>query len=511
MQRASNQSPPVPDQHLTKHSLFELHEQDIRQWAISLRQGEPLANSTMLIAAAGELNQIRCSSRTRLTCLEALRSPVHDVIDALTHRYLNQPGILSESSKAIHEACNTLNRLLAHGYSLAAAQADNNFPAFTQRKLIAVALHRALSERGQLLLRQFQTYQQPDEGFWQQIHQHYYLVLKHKRRTQGVKDAILGQCTLEQSYLRLVLLAMCNPYQLSQGDLDKLFTLLPQWVTLVELRADTAHQWTASDKSACTDTDNCTFVLNPSEDRPPTYRSLVKDPAGYLGIDTSGLVKFLDAVIDDARNPSTGPTVQPRCGDVEMSLLTHVGSALSSATERRFERIKRTGPLYIMFGFSTAHCRMADDVETDYLTAEMLDSSARGYAISLPEHNAAEIRNNEIVCFREFTNVPWSVGVTRWVRQSGNFSYRAGIEILSITPEAKIAHNIRDGTHHRAFVLPCDVLTGMPKRLLLATNAFDGGDTLELLDSRTRQSVRLTRRFDDVSGFPIFAFSPPES
>ena len=276
---------PLPSQNLERHSLFELSTSAVADWLRSLPTANLGETTRQLYLALVELNRVNCSPKERLLILEQLRHSTHVANRGLEKHFLNQPVVLPKRARKVAQLADTLNKQMAIGYSLCANQFLAMHRLRRPKDQLALAFHRAITEHSLVLLRNFQLYRNEEAGFWKTIHELFYQALKHKVSRESVSDEQWGSSTLEQCYLRPMLLFSARPHQLRQASQAQVFAHLSRWSRDARVRGDQFEQ--------------CVFLFKPTRDAPPVYRELCEDARGWLGIDAQALCKKLEQELND--------------------------------------------------------------------------------------------------------------------------------------------------------------------------------------------------------------------
>lgn len=558
---------PLPQQSLDKHSLFELNRDSATRWLQSL-PGANLGEITrQLYSALVEFNKVRCNPKDRLQILEQLRNSVHVSNRALEKHFLNKPIILSDKSRKVAQLADTLNKQMAVGYTIAANQLLGLHRLRRPKDLLATAFHRAITEHSLVLLRNFQLYRDEEPGFWKTIHELFYQALKHKLGREKVVDDIWGSNTLEQCYLRPMLMFTARPHQLRQHNQSQVFTQLSTWTQKARVRGDELQ--------------NCVFLFNPTRDAPPSYRELCEDAAGWLGIDSQALCDHLEDKIRQASKDKANSN------DLGIGLLSHLHASWSTMMQRHSVRVERNDDLLLSLGLFSTHyfisgglpfsefmrhqhvggidaIELTDDLSLRkrfdpnrdgwakahdthdkesrdnrseqilveaisyensdtpagstqsnqayrFYRAKMVNSSDRGYCIEWPSTEVVKLNTGDVVGMREETEDTWSVGVIRWVKQADESSNQLGLEVLSTTANAYSARQVQNGLatgeHQRALMLPPDRDSGLPPRILVQRSAFNEGESAELHSPGQTYRVKLKTCLVNTASLGLYEFS----
>lgn len=559
---------PLPQQSLDKHSLFELNKDSAARWLQSLPSANLGEITRQLYVALVEFNKVRCNPKDRLHILDQMRNHVHVSNRGLEKHFLNKPIILPEKSRKVAQLADTLNKQMAIGYTITANQLLGLHRLRRPKDLLAMAFHRAITEHSLVLLRNFQLYRDEEPGFWKTIHELFYQALKHKLGREKVVDDIWGSNTLEQCYLRPMLMFTARPHQLRQHNQAQVFTQLSTWTQKARVRGDALQ--------------DCVFLFNPTRDAPPAYRELCEDAAGWLGIDSQALCNHLEDKLKQGRNHKDKE-------EVSIGLLTHLHTSWSTMMQRHSVRVDREDDLLLSLGLFSTHYFIADgqpfsdfmrsehdhDYDAINLTdnlgvrkrfdpnrdgwssashadvrdrenrgkkpddalveaisyensdkpagssqssqayrfyrAKMVNSSDRGYCIEWPSNEAVKLNTGDVVGVREEAEYTWSVGVIRWVKHIDENSNQLGLEVLSTTADAYSARKVRSGLptgeHQRALMLPPDRDSGLPQRILVQRSAFAEGDSAELNRPGQTYRVKLQTCLVNTASLGLYEFS----
>ena len=222
----------VPRQQLDQSSFFNTEGSSIDNWVAQLPMANLGQTTRQLYQALSELNQVRLLPAKRMIILEKLRVPIHFVSRSLSKHYINQPIVLPEQPRKVADLAHALHSQLATGYTIVATHtaALGKRAGFSKpENLISKALHRAVTDHTLNMQRQYQLYQPVDDGVWNNLHQFYCLARQHDTLNHVIEDAEYGNCTVEQSYIRALLIGCCKPNQLRQEDFMGIFKPLTQW------------------------------------------------------------------------------------------------------------------------------------------------------------------------------------------------------------------------------------------------------------------------------------------
>ena len=557
----------VPRQQLDQSSFFDTEGSAIDKWVAQLPMANLGQTTRQLYQALSELNQVRLLPAKRMIILEKLRVPIHFVSRSLSKHYINQPIVLPDQPRKVADLAHALHSQLATGYTIVATHtaALGKRAGFSKpEKLISKALHRAVTDHTLNMQRQYQLYQPVDDGVWNNLHQFYCLARQHDTLNHVIKDAEYGNCTVEQSYIRALLIGCCKPNQLRQEDFMGIFKPLTQWAGLCQLNTSNSHSL---------------FIIDTSGDHPPIYRELYDAPLTEhcLSLDTHPLAEQLQSI----RNKAGAESLKVDINDTQVSLdlLGHLILAWGSMSKRTFMRLEANDTLELCVGLSATHHFVSGELSFEALVEErgaktytmqhenpflkvqsqlrkkdvwdspyeanvgqanvsmetidfhirdneqanskasqkysshsvqMINSSAHGYCIAWPKEAEAFIKTGEIVGIKEASSHNWSIAVIRWVSHPEGEQTQLGLELISPSAAPYGARIIRKtggaAEYMRVMVLPEIPITKQPVTLLTPRVPFRTKFKVVLNQRGKEVQINLTKKLNDTGAYNQFEF-----
>lgn len=559
----------VPKQDLDQTRFFASDQGAVAQWVADL----PLANlgqtTKLLYQALQELNRCRLLPEKRYALLEELRRTVYFVSGALAKHYYNKPVILPNQAQQVAKLVYNLHHLLASGYTIVAAHtaALGKQAGKKPQQLIGRALHRCFAENSMLLQLMLELYQNPDEQHWQSIYQFYLLAQQQGVLEQTVHDPELGLCTVEQSYLRSLLLCCSRCNQLRQDDIRTLCKLLTEWVKFCHLSSDNS---------------DCIYVLNHHGSHNPVYREFVEDmvDSHWLGLDFKPLCQQLQKILDEHAGSSQ---IQLHQQTVSRDLLQQLLQAWSRLSKRSAIRVEESGVLDICIGISAIHHFISDGMDfaafvyqqgdstlamaennpflkvrgrdarqkdvwdspyeanlgkldvaldaIDYPPAkqkqlsenvkyqchqvDIINSSAQGYCVEWPNDIPSQFRAGEIVGLRERNSHNWHIAEIRWVgkstgQQDEEEAVHLGLQLISPTAAPYAARIVNrsgaPGEYMRVLVLPPVPTINRPVTLLTARLPFQVKQKVDMNQYGRVNQAKLLDRLNQSGNYNMFSF-----
>ena len=374
----------LPAQDMDASTLFASTCDALNAWLAGLPKANLGQSTRALYSAVTELNRVRLTPALRLQLLELLRPAIYVASQGLRRHYLNQPVQLPEQPQKVARLAHVLHEQLATGYILVAIHTltlgkQSGFSQPTQA--VATAIHRAIVEHSQNLLRDYQLYRNPHPGCWATLHQLNKFARENGVLRTAIADTQCGDCTLEAAYLRALLLGGSHPNQLRQDHFVKVFQQSLSWGAAV----------------AIVTPDQALLVINPDSDEGPCYREFAEVGAAWFGLDTRHLAQVLRAQHELAEAQALNDLQLPA------ELLQHLAHTWSNASSRDHVRIDVCEPIEIALGMTAAHHFIAGETDFNLLL------NAHGHSkLALQEDNVflrpkptvAETRNPHDVPYR---------------------------------------------------------------------------------------------------------------
>lgn len=344
----------IPAMTLARLSFSQGTTESLAAWA----KGLPMANvgeaSRQLYQAVRELNQWQTDPVTRFKMLETLRPYIYSICTLLSRHFLQSSISLNEKQLKVANLSQALQGHLATGYKIVVVHSIKNADPTAERpaKVVTSAIHRAISDISQTVLRAMQLYCQPPEHAWLEINQLYYLAEVNNLTQFAVEDKqtkYLSSSTIADAFIRIHLLGAAKPNNLRQQDLAQLYTACELWTSVCKLTV--------------ADDENSLFLLNLHRDRPAQYRLNLPDnqKAMHRGLNVGVLVQALKLW---AANPAASNSITVPSQFSE-TLISHAIMAWGIHWQRSFRRAPSQGELQVCIGLSATHYYSAEQKDFD--------------------------------------------------------------------------------------------------------------------------------------------------
>jgi hypothetical protein len=542
----------IPEQTQSTLTFCDPTARQLKAWVEILPMANIGETSRQLYHAIIEFNQLKISDTSRLELMDLVRGPIHFVCEQLNNRYLNQGVVLDEQQRKVANLAQALQTHLAIGYKIIIQHllAQGNLK---QKAPLAKSVHRAIHELMPAVLRSYQLYIQTPAGIWQEVHQLYQIASAFNLQNEAINDPVENtNISIQQAYIKTLLLGACQPNQLLQRELSDVFECLGKWATYLEIDE------VADEKSV--------LVINPEVDSAPQYRYLIKKTnlSDYLGLNVLPLVRILhsDHKILSSVNRTTQPAIVPERFNV--GLLEHLIQSWGGMKQRSFSRTPAAGQVSIAVGLTATHFHIAggigfysllygsgahgdnpfigavggrfsasdtqavraqQDVWEDSFDAngharmssddaiefgkeksedhprflgQLVNVSPRGYCIQWVDAPAPNLKTGEVIAIKEDQLQHWNLGVVRWIRQAKDFGTQMGVELLAPNSQpCGIRQLHKTGAHGdylRALYIPEIKAIGQDASVLTPRLPFTVGNKVTInLDGR-EEKYQLTKR-----------------
>lgn len=371
----------VPAQDLKQLSVCKAEPQALRDWLHHLPTANLGETSRQLYTVLTELNRVKLAPETRLELLELLRTQVYAVCRGLAKHFLNQPIVLPPKARNVAHLAQVLQSGLATGYTIVAAESQAARGLRKGGLSSSGAIHRAISDHTQVLLRNLLLCQPMPAGLWQTLHRLHDLA----HRQQLDREAVMDTCnasdkplSVNQVYCRALLIGAARPNQLCQQELRDIYQALGLWCQQVNLGpCPPGHEG---------------LVLDPAGDSAPVYRQFSSsEESRLLAVDAGQLVTDLRILAED--ESSEAATVNG--ASIPDNLLLHLAHAWGTPAERGFTRQEAGRELSICLGLSAVHHHLSEGqgfdelmgIEASAIVADEMESNRFMRGAKKSEHS----------------------------------------------------------------------------------------------------------------------------
>lgn len=538
------------------------------RWVKNLLIANTGEASRQLYQAIRELNTLNCPSAKRFELLELIRPQIYSVCEMLNKHFLHSSISLNEKQLKIANLSQALQGHLATGYKMVVAHSlDQLGEGAKPPRHLATAMHRAISDSGQTILRAYQLYFQPPEHTWLDLN-HIYLMAEARQldhvRIDDLQARHIGKSSIRSTFKRVHLLGCVKPNNLRQQDLGLLYDACEYWAPLADLTD-------ADDEDAL-------FIINLQRDRPGQYRQHFRDQQtqNYRSLNTQKLVAELMK-----RSTGVSDTSIEVPTEINEALLTHVIQSWGIHWQRSFRRITAEGQVGVCVGLSALHYYTAGQRDFDQIMLRMnsidrpnkvisaktevntsediwadafdagglripnnesinldviefinrhqtedgtsetkthysnylvrvINTSPGGYCLQWQNDLPGNIQAGELVGIRGTGVQHWAIGTIRWIRHVRGHGTQLGIELIAPRAEVGIVRLLQktgsNGPQMRALVLPAIKAIAQPASVILPRIPFRTGNKIELVHEKLNGRYQLSKCVTSTTSFGQFQF-----
>jgi hypothetical protein len=333
----------LPEQRYANGASFYTQPRKVEQWIAGLPRAHVGESSRLLYNALRDMNELALPVERRIEVLEALRTPVFEVVAAMRQHVLGQAFPLSPRKHKVGLLIREMLGELATGFKVVAETAAAQGSDLLRNEALRTAIYRAVECDHSALLNIYQTYSPYPAGAWQQLHTLFGFAYTHGTAALPVKNVAAPNNTIEDIYKQALLLALVNPYQLSQDDTQRIYESLPYWSASSALKAAGAGM----------DCDGL-FAADLDRDQPPAYFSYCPVERGKCFVlDTHPLTQQLrDLLAGEARRANSVPQV---VASLSHDTLRRMLLSWGLLSKRNFPRRGQHAQVNITLGLTATH------------------------------------------------------------------------------------------------------------------------------------------------------------
>ncbi|OGI45528.1 MAG: hypothetical protein A2151_04800 [Candidatus Muproteobacteria bacterium RBG_16_65_34] len=519
-----------------------------RAWLATLPLADAAETARELYQSLYALNRMKLDASRRFDLMELHRDPVAQVSSALLSDYARLPLALTARMRPRAELARELHREMAYGYKCTLQDMQQSWRLPGKRRMLAASAERAMRALGEVLLRSYQAYLPYPAGVWKEIHALYLYSEANGWLDEPLDNPDGGPdvtpLTLERRYLQILLLGLCNPYQLPQGAGFQIHRFLETWSAKARLQRNRP-----AGAAGC-------FLVDTSTDAPPFPVSSDTTPStdtGHRVLHTIELVQTIHVFmlrLQKGESVSSGDLRLDCTGQACLDLLRRMMRAWGAAARRQHTRMKRRGYLSLCSGVPALHffssgrpasepaqaepdteghafAPAEEGIASDSANAaparalyridrwQIRDIGPQGLALSSRVVDVATaVRIGDVIGVQRVNAIGrWSAGVVRWFKHPEVDRIEIGVELLAPEVTAVMAAPVSEvhSLHPRyapALLLPAVAAVNNPPALLVSRGLYEPGMSLSLRDGdQSLRTARLLKFLERADGFDLFAFA----
>jgi len=524
--------------------VVETDPDEVRAWLASVTQSDAVEAAQQIYRALYTLNRMTLPDAERLVLMELYREPVMLVVSRLQSHFMRLALPLKPRFKQLADFLSQLQMEMAHGYKhlLEALRAEER-P--WESDVFLFATERSIRHLGQVLLRAYQVYMPAPAGVWSEIHGLYRYAARYQRHQDGVETGPEQDHTIERTYLQVLMLGLCGPYQLPMNECQRVDAFLARW----SHKAGILENLEGIDPVGH-------FLLDLDADHPavPYPRDIMLHSAPHLrAVNAIELARVVHEILSRLRQGEAPSRLNlgfecigASCGDTLRRMLRfwglagrrqflrrHVRRSLSlcvginaihffASGQQPFTTIRRQ----VSAGEGKALLAGRQDPESVLRTVpdavpvpaeyyridsqwQVRDESAGGFSLLRQGNAGLAVRIGDLLGIPDNGNRQWRVAVVRWIKSRDSQHIEAGIEMIapSAHPVA-IQGEMANATICQALMLPPVEALHQPPTLVVPPHVALPGKSIEILDDETpARRVRILKVVERTNAFAQVVFA----
>ncbi len=381
----------IPELSKADKDAFDLRPRRVDEWLDTLPRANVGETARQVFEALVEVNRCQYPHQNRIHFLESLRETALYITDSMKRHFVGVNAPLPPRSEKIAAATREIHHAMAIGYMITIEDLLQSSMFFSDHKLLATLMQRAISALGMVLVTSYQTYQPYPPSIWSALHKLYAAAEQRKLLQMTVSDnqhAYTSKVTINADYVRLLLLALTSPYRLRHGEVGKVYDVLARWVSKCKLKTIGKDDETASAK----------FGVNLASDEPPRAVTLVAEQCAHEFCRVMDSAALTNAIRKDLKQGfKTGETtisgIEMTRADLSQELMKRLLIAWCIVPKRSFPRADKQEHVNITLGLTATHQIIisgtrkmagADDLYKN-MAQYQTDDVGRGNAESQPD------------------------------------------------------------------------------------------------------------------------------
>lgn len=369
----------IPRQSAAKADSILLDAKETENWFESLPMANIGETARQIYSTLVDFNRTEIPDLLRAKTVEKFRPPVEYITSNLQRHYVDVGLPLTTKGWKTAALARELQKELAISYKIIVERLIGGDSAQFDRRLLVIALHRALHYLGEALLQHALVYIAWPHGIWREINAIYAYASQNRIHQIPVKADESGgsvkHTSIEDLFKALMLFASATPHRLRQSHARLLFANLAEWVSYTTI-LDEDDGGTSLGR----------FNVDLWSDSAPMHNALrTPMPGKRMAIlDVRTLLKKLRSDFEQAPWDSRS-AIQSGKQVVTRPLLRLLIMAWSRPPDRRYVRTKLNFDLQVVAGLHAIHGNLRADDERPF-------APTSAAVFTLEENDSAEAR-----------------------------------------------------------------------------------------------------------------------
>lgn len=509
----------------------EMRPKQVQAWLEAL----PLANGQeagrKLADAIIALGSIKLAEDTRCQLLELYRDTVCKLLPSLQQLYAGKSLPLGEKSLQAATLARELLQALANGYKLALMDLSARRANLAVNKTTPLAMARAITCLGGVSDVYYDSYVPVPAALWSELHRLYWYAAKLQ-----IHDAAIAEKNADSvnaAYQQVLLLALADPYRLSQAQLQVVRLYLAQFggPALLQPMGPTENK-------------HGLFLVRLDGDKPPKalmHYQGVTDARSDIILNTIPLARLAHQhlqQLDAGETPAKLGLPQVASTSTLRDLLKRLIKQWGVAPKRMFNRIDTEADARICGGISAVHhilsqgpaAELSEEPMGDQVTVEVSDAlhatgsqstfncarwivlneSAGGVSLAKDPSSFTKIKVGDVIGVEAPQTETWGVGLVRWMRSAGEGKVELGAQLLA--PDAQAVAIKPVITSANALFQPALLLPEIPRlkqaaHMIASRGSYQPMREFEVRSQGLIHLVRADKLIEQTDSVDLFTFS----
>ena len=508
---------------------LEVRPKQVKAWIDSLPLAQSMDSARKMSQHLAQLSRTKLDQETRLAILDAYRGPAATALEELDAVYSKATLPLTPKAREALMVARDLSAELAMGYKITLAEKTGGLlNAFASKKGLPMQILRALEYQFALLRASYKSYTPVPPGVWRDLHQ-LYLYAEQEKVEREVVDAET-KSTVFDTYVEALLLSLCDPYRLVQGELDKIVAQSRSWRGLCTLGQTRPATRPGGHFLVPCDLDRTPKpIISPNEETGgPNWRLLDANP----------MVDKLRARKQAAETGNVSATMSKSLGTEGLAMLGRLVQLWGDPPKRTSRRSPGDSTVAICVGmkavghFVSFEPRMDAAQEREALRKgitmplmalptddasqpipvfewDVVNESAGGLKVRRMGATQQPISVGEVVGVKLRDRSRWTIAAVRWITLFDEGGMEFGIQFLgSMAKPVWVQPTITSAPQAKPGLLLAFGESGEVDSLLTVPNMFADLREFEISEEGLVSLVRASGLIEKTGRFELFHVSP---
>ncbi|MFQ5643206.1 MAG: hypothetical protein ACE5FQ_05840 [Thiogranum sp.] len=490
----------TPEQHDFEDPTLELDEKRLKKWLASL----PVLNAgdslRRVLDALEPLNEQRLDADKRLRLMAIYQATVKRLYDSAEPLRLRQQPLSQQQRQATVDNVERLCLATANGFKIAIKEIHAAGVQSRDSERFGRVLRWAVQQLAAALLHSYRFYRPEPPFVFLELNQLYRLARHHgvQDNTGAAQDGNASN-SLAAIYQAICLLSLTDPFSAGEGQVDRYFRSLLQFVP--GTRIVPGNSWQGTPEGL--------FYIDLQSDCRPRHCVLLESPVA--GDDPH----ILDARIPLQRMHRTlaALSADRRGKRIETSLLRALLPEVAPRDRRRSERRSAGHWIEVVVGLEAVcdymtRCQRGEQAQATRWRVQ--DSSEQGYRLAWGESAASVLQVGDLVCVvadSEEQKRTFRLLVVRWVCDERDKGTELGVEKLAGMPNPVRVEVSGESGSRQALFLSSTGARDSAARLVTPPEMYSENRSLLLHVGERAVPVCCTVRVEQGPGFDCFEFT----